>query len=64
MFHRWPQGINIHMHSIWESRSFHRSPHVVVIGGGIVGLFTALFIKRQDRQRHVVVLEKGRFPSG
>ncbi len=52
------------MHSIWESRSFHRSPQIVVIGGGIVGLFTALFVKRQDRQRHVIVLEKGQFPSG
>src|SRR5690606_2777834 len=43
---------------------FHSRPHVAVIGGGIVGLFTALFHKRAYPWHHVVVLEKGAFPSG
>ena len=37
---------------------------MAVIGGGIVGLFTALFHKRAHPSHHVVVLEKGAFPSG
>ncbi|MBL7981428.1 MAG: FAD-binding oxidoreductase [Flavobacteriales bacterium] len=52
------------MQSIWESGHFHRSPHLAVIGGGIVGLFTALFHKRAHPHHHVLVLERGPFPSG
>lgn len=52
------------MLSPWESRSFHRPPQIAVIGGGLVGLFTALFHKRTHPHHHVVVLEKGQFPSG
>ncbi|MEZ4738200.1 MAG: FAD-binding oxidoreductase [Flavobacteriales bacterium] len=52
------------MHSIWETRGFHRTPHLVVVGAGIVGLFTALFHKRANPKHHVVVLERGPFPSG
>ncbi len=50
--------------SIWEVRSFQVRPHVAVIGGGIVGLFIAIMYKRRHPDHHVVVLEKGRFPSG
>ena len=52
------------MLSIWESSSFHRRPHLVVIGGGIVGLFAALFHKRQHPDHHVLVVERGDHPSG
>lgn len=52
------------MHSVWESRQFHRTPDLVVIGAGIVGLFTALFHKRRHPNHHVIVLERGPFPSG
>lgn len=52
------------MLSIWESGHFHRRPHVVVIGAGITGLFAALFHKRQHPAHHVLVLERGAFPSG
>ncbi|MEO8590167.1 MAG: FAD-dependent oxidoreductase [Flavobacteriales bacterium] len=52
------------MLSIWESGSFHGRPHLAVIGGGIVGLFTALFHKRAHPHHRVVVLERGAWPSG
>ncbi len=52
------------MLSIWESGSFHGRPHLAVIGGGIVGLFTALFYKRAHPQHVVMVLEQGPWPSG
>ncbi len=52
------------MHSIWESQHFHREPDLVVIGAGIVGSFTALFHKRAYPHHHVVVVERGPFPSG
>ncbi len=52
------------MLSIWESTAFHRKAHFVVVGGGIVGLFAALFHKRAHPTHRVVVLERGPFPSG
>lgn len=52
------------MRSIWESRQFHRPHDLVVVGSGIVGLFTALFHKRAHPRHHVVVVERGPFPSG
>ena len=52
------------MKSIWESNQFHRQPDLVVVGAGIVGLFTALFHKRAFPHHHVLVLERGPFPSG
>lgn len=52
------------MQSVWESRQFHRTPDLVVVGAGIVGLFTALFHKRRCPHHHVIVLERGPFPSG
>lgn len=52
------------MLSIWETRHFHRPADLVVVGSGIVGLFTALFHKRSRPRDHVVVLERGAFPAG
>lgn len=52
------------MLSPWETGHFHRTPHLAVVGGGIVGLFTALFHQRAHPGHHVVVLERGPFPSG
>lgn len=52
------------MRSIWESNHFHRQPDLVIVGAGIVGLFTALFHKRTFPHHHVLVLECGPFPSG
>jgi gamma-glutamylputrescine oxidase len=52
------------MWSIWERTQFHRKADLVVVGGGITGLFTALFHKRRFPSHHVLVLERGDFPSG
>lgn len=52
------------MYSVWETKHFHRTPDLVVVGAGIVGLFTALFYKRKHPAHHVLVVERGAFPSG
>ncbi len=52
------------MLSIWQHTSFHADPHLTVIGGGLVGLFTALRYKRVHPDHRVLVLERGPFPSG
>jgi len=50
--------------STWEEGHFHRRPHLVVVGAGITGLFTALFHKRHKPHHHVLVVERGAFPAG
>ena len=41
-----------------------RDPHLVVVGAGIVGLFTALHYKRAHPDHRVLVLERGERPDG
>lgn len=51
------------MHSIWEYNSLLRYD-MIIVGGGIVGLSTAIFLKERFPQRRVAVLERGLLPSG
>jgi len=51
------------MLSYWEKAHFV-SHDFVIIGGGIVGLSTALHLKQQHPQASVTLLERGLLPSG
>jgi gamma-glutamylputrescine oxidase len=52
--------------SYWQR--LHREPEIaadaVVVGGGIIGVSTAYWLKRICPDWHVVLLEKGRLASG
>ena len=50
--------------SYWEKNTFIKNPDVTIIGSGIVGLFTALFLKMKSPKLHVLVLERGILPYG
>lgn len=51
------------MLSFWEQNSFIKYDYIVV-GGGIVGLSTAIELKTRQAKAHVLVLERALFPSG
>lgn len=51
------------MLSFWEKNSFLEYDFIVV-GGGIVGLSTAIEIKGGNPQAKIAILEKGLFPAG
>ena len=51
------------MLSFWERESFIRYNYIV-IGGGIVGLSTAISLKEKEPQKTVLVLERGTLPTG
>jgi gamma-glutamylputrescine oxidase len=51
------------MLSFWEKDHFLNYDQIIV-GGGIVGLSTAVSIKERTPSQSVLVLEKGIFPSG
>lgn len=50
--------------SYWERSTWFTNVDFTIIGAGIVGLTTALFIKQQNPKAKVIVLEKGNLPSG
>jgi len=50
--------------SHWELEEYFRGVDVAVIGAGIVGLTTAIFLKEKAPRLKVLVLEAGLLPSG
>ena len=50
--------------SYWEHHSFFGPADVAIIGGGLVGLTAALYLKQRRPAWRVVVLERGALPSG
>jgi glycine/D-amino acid oxidase-like deaminating enzyme len=51
------------MLSFWEKKHFLNFD-LIIIGGGIVGLSTAIQFKKRFPNKKVLVLERGLFPSG
>lgn len=50
--------------SLWEREEFLSTQDFVVIGAGIVGLSTALFLRKKFSTAKILVLERGYLPSG
>lgn len=50
--------------SYWEQKYFWTDSDFVVIGAGITGLTTSIFLKRQNPEARVTILEKGVLPGG
>ena len=50
--------------SFWEQESFYKNIDYAIIGSGIVGLSSAIELKKKYPNAKVVVLEKGFLPSG
>ena len=50
--------------SYWEIKSWFTNVDFTIIGSGIVGLNTALYLKEKYPKANIVVLEKGMLPEG
>ncbi|TDW96489.1 NAD(P)/FAD-dependent oxidoreductase [Dinghuibacter silviterrae] len=50
--------------SIWEKESYLGPRDVVIVGGGLVGLWSAWFLKQAHPALTVTLLERGLLPSG
>jgi gamma-glutamylputrescine oxidase len=50
--------------SFWEREEWLKSPHLLVVGGGIVGASVALFYKNEYPEHEVIVADKGFAPEG
>ncbi len=50
--------------SLWEREEFLSTQDFVVVGAGIVGLSTALFLRKKFSTAKILVLERGYLPTG
>lgn len=50
--------------SYWERTSFLQNYDYVIVGAGIVGLFSAIEIKKRDANAKVLVIERSLLPDG
>ena len=51
-------------YSYWENETFFNNIDVCIIGSGIVGLSTAYYLKKNNPELKVIILERGILPSG
>jgi hypothetical protein len=50
--------------SFWEKSTYFNDNDFVIIGSGIVGLSTSLFLKNKFPKSKVLILERGYLPTG
>lgn len=50
--------------SLWEQDVFFEAQHVIIIGGGIVGMSTALSLIEKEPGLRISILERGPIPTG
>jgi gamma-glutamylputrescine oxidase len=50
--------------SVWELESFYAPKDVIIIGSGVVGLWSAYYLKKANPQLTVTIVESGPIPTG
>jgi gamma-glutamylputrescine oxidase len=50
--------------SVWELESFYAPKDVIIIGSGLVGLWSAYYLKKANPQLTVTIVESGTIPTG
>lgn len=52
------------MHSYWENDTYYAPADIIIIGGGLMGLWTALELKKRAPSLSITILEKNTTPTG
>jgi glycine/D-amino acid oxidase-like deaminating enzyme len=50
--------------SVWEKETFFSHKDVIIVGSGVVGLWSAYYMKKTNPQAKILVLERGIIPTG
>jgi gamma-glutamylputrescine oxidase len=50
--------------SIWEKESFFAPTDIVIAGSGLVGLWSAWYLKKKAPNLHITIVDRGLIPSG
>lgn len=51
-------------YSYWEKKLYFSQFDLIIVGSGIVGLSTALFFRKKNKNAKILILEKGIMPDG
>src|SRR5947207_340139 len=50
--------------SIWEKESYYAPQDIIIIGAGLMGLWSALELKKRNQQLRITILERNTTPLG
>ncbi|MEO5593379.1 MAG: FAD-dependent oxidoreductase [Chitinophagaceae bacterium] len=50
--------------SLWEKETFYAHKDIIIIGSGLVGLWSAYYMKKAAPQLKILVVERGIIPTG
>ncbi len=50
--------------SIWEKESFYNPKDIIIIGSGVVGLWSAYYMKLLKPQASILIVDRGIIPTG
>lgn len=50
--------------SVWEKETFYAPKDVIIIGSGLVGLWSAYYLKKQDPKLSIAIVDRGIIPTG
>ncbi|HMH20327.1 MAG TPA: FAD-dependent oxidoreductase [Puia sp.] len=50
--------------SVWEKESFYAPADIMIIGSGLVGLWSAWYLKRSQPSLSITIVERGIIPTG
>jgi glycine/D-amino acid oxidase-like deaminating enzyme len=50
--------------SVWEKESFYAPKDIVIIGSGLVGLWSAYSLKKQNPKLSIAIIDRGIIPTG
>ena len=56
--------LQINQLSFWEKRGYFENIDFLIIGAGIVGMSTALFLRKKYKNAKITILERGYLPTG
>ena len=50
--------------SIWEKESFYKNCDIIIVGAGLMGLWTAFELKQRAPRLNITIVEKNTTPLG
>ncbi|MFZ1846108.1 MAG: FAD-dependent oxidoreductase, partial [Saprospiraceae bacterium] len=50
--------------SYWEDQLYFGKPDYIVVGGGLVGMYTAYYLRKTYPDADILILERGPFGEG
>ena len=54
----------MHELSLWETESFFNHKNVIIVGSGLVGLWSAYYLKKNAPHAKILVVDRGIIPTG